>query len=153
MKYCRPISLLSIAGKIFERLLYNNVFEFFTENYQNIIEISQNINQPLSITREVYKSFDDSFASLTLIYLFETFLAAHVFQWIKYSILSYVLDKVGFPPDNLHWPAFLSNHVTKGKLFIFLDYEIEWHFTAKSSSLRAFIKLKADTNFLTFCWF
>ena len=28
----RPISLLPITGKIFERILYNNMFEFFTEN-------------------------------------------------------------------------------------------------------------------------
>ena len=28
--YC-PISLLSVAWKIFERILYNNMYEFFTE--------------------------------------------------------------------------------------------------------------------------
>ena len=52
----RPISLLPITGKILERLLYNAMFEFFTEN--NLISDNQPgfkqgdscINQLLSIT-------------------------------------------------------------------------------------------------------
>ena len=32
LKNCRPTSLLAIARKIFERILYNNMFEFFTKN-------------------------------------------------------------------------------------------------------------------------
>ena len=65
MKNYRPISLLPVAGKIFERILYNNMYEFFTEN--NLISPSQPgfkpgdscINQLLSITHEIYKSFDN----------------------------------------------------------------------------------------------
>ena len=61
-----PISLLPIAGKIFERLLYDKMFEFFIAN--NLISKSQSgfrpggscINQLLSITHEIYQSFDDS---------------------------------------------------------------------------------------------
>ena len=65
MKNCRQISLLPVVGKIFARILYNYKYEFFTEN----ILISSNqsgfkpgdfcINQLLSITHEIYKSFDD----------------------------------------------------------------------------------------------
>ena len=32
LKNYRPISLLPVSGKIFERLLYDNMFKFFTEN-------------------------------------------------------------------------------------------------------------------------
>ena len=66
LKNYRPISLLPIAGKIFERLLYDRMFEFFIEN--NLISKNQSgfrpgdscINQLLSITHEIYQSFDDS---------------------------------------------------------------------------------------------
>ena len=38
-KNYRPISLLPITGKILERLLYNRMFQFFTEN--NLISDNQ----------------------------------------------------------------------------------------------------------------
>ena len=61
----RPISLLPITGKIFERILYNNMFECFTKN--DLTSPNQSgfkpgdsfINQLLSITHEIYKSSDD----------------------------------------------------------------------------------------------
>ena len=61
----RPVSLLPICGKIFERLIFNEMFKFFTSN--NLISPNQSgfkpgdscINQLLSITHEIYKSFDD----------------------------------------------------------------------------------------------
>ena len=57
--------MLPVAGKIFERILYNNMYEYFTEN--NLISPDQSgfkpvdscINQLLSITHEIYKSFDN----------------------------------------------------------------------------------------------
>ena len=61
----RPISLLPVCGKILERLIYNKMFEFFTENEL----ISQNqsglkpgdscISQLLCITHDIYQSLDD----------------------------------------------------------------------------------------------
>ena len=61
----RLISLLPISGKIFERILYNNMFQFFTKD--DLISHNQSgfkpgdsfINKLLSITPEIYKSFDD----------------------------------------------------------------------------------------------
>ena len=60
----RPVSLLPICGKILERLMFNEMFEFFIEN--KLISSSQSgfkprdscINQLLSITHEleVYSS-------------------------------------------------------------------------------------------------
>ena len=65
IKNYRPVSLLPICGKIFEKLLYNGMFSFFIENGL----ISKNhpgfkpgnscINQLLPITHKTYKPFDD----------------------------------------------------------------------------------------------
>ena len=60
----RSISLLPITKKIFDRILYNNMFEFFTKN--DLISHNQSgfkpgdscINQFLPITHEIYQSFD-----------------------------------------------------------------------------------------------
>ena len=63
----RPISLLPICGKIFERLLYNEVFDFFITNH--LISTNQSgfkpgdscINHLLSITHGIYESFDEKY--------------------------------------------------------------------------------------------
>ena len=44
LKNCRPISLLPIYSKIFECLIYNNMFTFFTEN--NLISLNQSGFRP-----------------------------------------------------------------------------------------------------------
>ena len=60
------MSLFPIAEKIFERILYNNMFEFFTKNdlishNQSVLKPGDSyINQLLSITHELYKSFDNN---------------------------------------------------------------------------------------------
>ena len=67
LKNYRPVSLLPICGKIFERLLYNRLYEYFIEN--ELISTNQSgfkpgdscINQLLSITHEIYQSFDNGF--------------------------------------------------------------------------------------------
>ena len=67
LKNYRPISLLPICGKVLERLLYNSMFEFFIQN--NLITPNQSgfktgdscINQLISTTHEIYKSFDDGY--------------------------------------------------------------------------------------------
>ena len=67
LKNHRPVSLLPVCGKIFERLIFNEMFGFLIEN--NLISSNQSgfkpgdscINQLLSITHEIYKSFDDGF--------------------------------------------------------------------------------------------
>ena len=65
LKNYRPVSLLLICSKIFERLLYNKMFGFFLD--KDLISANQSgfkpgdscINQLLSITHNIYKSFDD----------------------------------------------------------------------------------------------
>ena len=66
LKNYQPISLHPITGKILERLLYDTMFEFFKKN--NLISDDQSgfkpgdscVNQLLSITHEIYQSFDDN---------------------------------------------------------------------------------------------
>ena len=65
LKSYRPVSLLPICGKILERLMFNEMFECFIES--KLISSSQSgfkpsdscINQLLSITHEIYSSFDE----------------------------------------------------------------------------------------------
>ena len=67
LKNYRPVSLLSICGKVFERLINNSLFEYFIEN--NLISPNQSgfkpgdscTNQLISIMHEIYQSFDDGF--------------------------------------------------------------------------------------------
>ena len=67
LKNYRPFSLLPVGGKILERLIFNEMFRFFIAN--NLISSNQSgfkpgdacINQLLSITREICKSFDNGF--------------------------------------------------------------------------------------------
>ena len=67
LKNYRPVPLLPICGKILERLIFNEMFRFLIENnliYSNQSGFKQGdscINQLLSITREISKSFDDGF--------------------------------------------------------------------------------------------
>ena len=67
LKNYRPKSLLQICSKIFERLIYNEMFCFFLD--KGLISANQSgfkpgdscINQLLSITHNIYKSFDDGY--------------------------------------------------------------------------------------------
>ena len=64
LKSYRPISLLPVCAKIFERIIYNRTFEYLiqssliTENQSGFKPGDSCINQLLSITHEMYKSFD-----------------------------------------------------------------------------------------------
>ena len=63
----RPVSLLPICGKIVGHLIFNEIFLFFIKN--GIILPNQSgfksgdscVNEHLSITHEIYKSFDGEF--------------------------------------------------------------------------------------------
>ena len=65
LKNYRPISLLPVSSKLFERLLYDSMFKFFTEN--NLISLNQSgfkpgdscVSQLLSITHQIFKSLDN----------------------------------------------------------------------------------------------
>ena len=67
LKNYRPVSLLPICGKVFEILIFNEMFSFLLEN--NLVSPNQSgfkpgdscINQLLSITHEIFQSFDVGF--------------------------------------------------------------------------------------------
>ena len=68
LKNYRPISLLPIFGKIFERIIYNNIFEYLatkiliSENQSGFKLVKtgdSSVNQLLSITHEIYHSLDN----------------------------------------------------------------------------------------------
>ena len=66
-KNYHPVSLLPICGKIFEKLIFNEMFKCFIEN--ELTSPNQSgfksddscINQLLAITHKVYKSVDEGF--------------------------------------------------------------------------------------------
>ena len=65
IKNYRPVFVLLICSKIFVRILFNKLHKFFNEN--DLLSSTQSgfrsgdssINQLLSITREIYESFDN----------------------------------------------------------------------------------------------
>ena len=65
LKNYHPISLLPISSKIFERLLYDSMFKFITEN--NLMSLNQSgfkpgdscVNQLLSITHQIFQFLDN----------------------------------------------------------------------------------------------
>ena len=66
IKNYRPISLLPIFSKLFERLIYNSLYKYFIQNklfteYQSgFMPRDSRVAQLLSISHEIYKSFDCS---------------------------------------------------------------------------------------------
>ena len=64
IKNYRPISLLPIFGKIFEKIIYNNLYKYLQEN--KLLSNNQSgfrkgdscISQLIAITHNLYKSFD-----------------------------------------------------------------------------------------------
>ena len=62
IKNCRPVSLLLIFSKIFERLLFNKFFnenDVLSSNQSDLWPGDSCINQILSITHTIYQSFDN----------------------------------------------------------------------------------------------
>ena len=64
IKIYRPISLLPIFSKVFERLIFDSLFNYFIQNKlfaeckSGFIPGDSCVAQLLSITHEIYKSFD-----------------------------------------------------------------------------------------------
>ena len=65
LKNYRPISLLPIFGKVFERIICNNIFKYLTankltsDNQSDFKPGNSWVNQLLSITQEIFHSLDN----------------------------------------------------------------------------------------------
>ena len=64
VKNYRPISLLPIFGKIFEKIIFNKIYHFLLEerllnpNQSGFRQSDSCINQLLAITHEIFEAFD-----------------------------------------------------------------------------------------------
>ena len=63
LKNYRPVSSLPFCSNIFERLLYNEIFDkvLISANQRSFKPGDSCINQSLSIKHNIYKSFDDGY--------------------------------------------------------------------------------------------
>ena len=108
----RPVSLLPMCGKIFDRIIFNSVFEFLEEN--KVLSPDQSSfrpndfceNQLLSVVYSIYADFDRSSPKVRANFL--DILKA--FDKIWHERLLYKLETVGIS-GNLHklFQSFLSD--------------------------------------------
>ena len=97
----RPISLLCICSKIFEKLIYDDMFNFFISN--NLITQHQSgfmpgdstINQLLSITTEIYNAFEN-YEETRALFLDLSKAFDKVYTKVKYSNLNKTVFKTTF---------------------------------------------------------
>ena len=55
----RPISLLPICGKIFEKIIFNNHYNLITKNQSGFRPGDSTTNQLLYLVNEIYEAFED----------------------------------------------------------------------------------------------
>ena len=66
MNTYRPVSLLPICGKLFEKIVFDTIFQSFIENnlrnpnQSRFMPADSCIYQPISVTHEIYASFESN---------------------------------------------------------------------------------------------
>ena len=127
IKNYSPVSLLPICGKIFERLLYGTMFDFFSKN--NLLSPNQSgfrsgdscINQLLSINHEILSTFD------MVLEVREIFLdISKVFDKVWHDVLIFKLRQNGICGEIINvLEDFLSDRkqsvVSNGQCFSWAD--------------------------------
>ena len=109
----RPVSLLPICGKTFERIIFNSLYEYVEEN--KLLSVHQSgfrsndscVNQLLSIVHNLYKTFD-SYPNLETRGLFLDMTKA--FDKVWHQGLIFKLKSIGVSDSLLSLiESFLSN--------------------------------------------
>ena len=125
LKNYRPLSLLPICGKTFEKLIFNEMFKVFTEN--ELISPNQLgfklgdscINQLLSITHKIYKSFEDGFEVRGV--FIDT---SKAFDEVWHETLIFKLKQNGISGNLL---IFLCDFLRNGNQRVFLNGQVsDW---------------------------
>ena len=119
LKSYRPVSLLPICGAIFERLIYNSLFEYFIEN--DLISPNQSgfkpgdscTHQLISIMHEICRSFDDGF-EVRGVFLD----ISKAFDKVSHNSLIYKLKQNGVAGDSLD---ILTNFLNERKQRVILN--------------------------------
>ena len=115
LKNYRSVSLHPICGKFFERLIFNEIFSFFLAN--NPLAPNEPgfkpgdscINQLLSITHDIYSSFDDGFEVRSV--FLDIFKA---FDKVWHEGIKFKLQQNGIPDDLVNMLSdFLRNRKQK----------------------------------------
>ena len=118
LKNHHPVSRFPICGKIFERLIFNEMFSFFLAN--NLLAPNQSgfkpgdscINQLLSVTHEIYSSFDDGF-ELRSVFLD----ISKTFDKVRHEGIIFKLKQKGISDDLLNILSdFLRNRKQRVRL-------------------------------------
>ena len=89
----RPVSLLPICSKIFEKIIFNSLFEYLEDN--KLLNCNQSgfrsgdscVHQLLSITHEIYKSFNTN-PSIEVRGVFWTYLK----PLIEYGMMAFIIN-------------------------------------------------------------
>ena len=107
----RPISLLPICGKIFEKIIYDNLYcyifdnNFITDKQSGYRRGDSTVKQLLSITHEIYKAFDES-KELRAVFLD----ISRAFDRVWHDGLLYKLKRIGIEGEIINiLSSFLSS--------------------------------------------
>ena len=133
-KNYRPLSLLPICRKIFLRLIYDSLFEYFHDS--DLISPNQSgfkpgdsyKNQLISITHEIYQSFDDGF-EVRCVFLD----ISKAFDKVWHNGLIYKLKQNGVAGDLLDT---LTNFLKERKQRVILMINIQLGQMFKQESLK-----------------
>ena len=107
----RPVSLLPVWSKIFERLIYNSMYKHISEN--NLLSPNQSgfrtgdpcINQLWSITYDIFHCFDDGIETWA-IFLDISKVAPVWFYWEFIGSINW-FSKQQKTKSSFKWPTFL----------------------------------------------